>query len=120
MNLRKTFFWSSYRIWKFRKFLVSDYWKCLNLSKKRKKNQKNDMNNSCCNNPFHFLSKIADLSNQRLTRCFCSKIEPQIVTFPDIRKLFMKNPHKLPQHLSDNGLDRKHNTDTCSSGLLIV
>jgi hypothetical protein len=104
LELRKTFFWDNYRIWKKRKSLISQYWN--NPQLKNKSGRKNTSDITMCKNPFHFLKKVTDISKQRLTRCPCSKVKFKKTFFPDIRALL--DYDSVPIINVNDGLDRKH------------
>ena len=72
-NLSKVLFWGGYKIWRQRQRLMSLAWERFRNFKHKKKRKKEQ--NTACKNPFHFLTKSADLSHQRMTRCPCSLVK---------------------------------------------
>jgi hypothetical protein len=82
-DISKTLFWQGYSLWSKRKLLSSHFWKNIAPEewKPHKKEHKNAKKRSdakiasLCTNPFHFLRKYTDLSKQRPTRCFCSRVQ---------------------------------------------
>ena len=78
-DLSISIFWCGYRLWKKRKRLISlfyknsapDEWKCnIKESKSRKKRKKL----KTCRNPFHYLERFCNLSEQFRTPCACSDV----------------------------------------------
>ena len=84
-----------------------------------------DLTVSACKDLFHFLLKITDLSNRRLTNCACSRVIKPSKTLdvkqPDIRVLLQRTNtleaaenltlskrRKLNDEESNSGLDLKH------------
>ena len=109
LHLRKCLFWGGYTIWKARKRLVARYWK--SMEKAQQGNQQRD--SSSCKSPFHFWTKVADLSKQRITRCPCSRVQPKQTSLIDIR-LFLSTDSRICENIPvsnynmSDGLDRKH------------
>ena len=62
-----TLFWHGYQIWKLRRSKVNRYWK--EIARNEWKPHKEEK----CRNPFHFLSRHRNLSQQRRTPCPCSR-----------------------------------------------
>ena len=81
-NLSKVLFWGGYKIWKQRQRLVRQVWGRFRVIKQKRRKKREQI--TACKSPFHFLSKFADLSRQRVTRCPCSLVSPPKRKF-DIR-----------------------------------
>jgi len=73
-----TLFWHGYQIWKLRRSKVNRFWKEIARdewkphSAKQSRN-KHKLEEDKCRNPFHFLSRHRNLSQQRRTPCPCSR-----------------------------------------------
>ena len=113
-HLRDAFFWGGYKIWCTRKRLVRQVWKQFNKAERKRKQKKKifDQNPSACKHPFHFLTKSADLSHQRLTRCPCSRVEtkPKKSVCSDIRSF-------LVECTRNDSLDWKHGNSAAASDI---
>ena len=113
-HLRDAFFWGGYKIWCTRKRLVRQVWKQFNKAERKRKQKKKifDQNPSACKHPFHFLTKSADLSHQRLTRCPCSRVEtkPTKSVCSDIRSF-------LVECTRNDSLDWKHGNSAAASDI---
>ena len=80
-DFRRSLFFSGYRVWKRRKVLVAsfwnttapDEWKKQDLKRAPKRRKKKY--DTRCNNPFHYLKKHSNFSQQKETRCPCSVAE---------------------------------------------
>jgi len=103
-DLQSICFWGGYQIWQLRKAKMKQVWESLKPPKLKQKRKKNGENVSACKNPFHFLTKFADFSHQRITRCPCSLVETKKRKSAclDIRSLL------LQQSSNDCSLDLKH------------
>ena len=97
-----TCFFHSYQIWKFRKRLMSRYWK--NIAQedwkpypvKRKKETPITQERKKCRSPFHFLERHQNLYQHRPTPCPCSHeiiVNPPIQKALDIRDFFQIHAH---------------------------
>ena len=86
-DVSKTLFWCGYKIWKKRVQLVAQF---LAKAPQEWKNWK-DSKAPSCDRPFHFCSRMSNLSMQRQTACHCSlihDIKTTEVTMSDIRQFF--------------------------------
>jgi hypothetical protein len=73
-----TLFWHGYQIWKLRRSKVNRYWKEIARNEWKPHSAKQSRNKykleeEKCRNPFHFLSRHRNLSQQRRTPCPCSR-----------------------------------------------
>src|SRR5262249_7574642 len=116
LDLSHTLFFAGFHVWSKRQALAAHYWKSAapenrntKLSgKKRKTDRDRDekIAQSNCKNPFHYLKRISNLSQQRPNRCPCSQVEYIVVShrYQNIRNFFVK----FPQFYADdsNGTSR--------------
>jgi hypothetical protein len=77
-DVNKTLFWKGYQVWKKRKISVSNLWKNIlpeewNKSSNTKARQK-AIQESMCQDPFHFYQKLFAYSSNKITKCSCSKV----------------------------------------------
>jgi len=85
-DVSKTLFWSGYKIWKKRVQLVAQF-----LSNAQEWKNWKDSKAPSCDRPFHFFSRVSNLSMQRQTACHCSlihDIKTTEVIMSDIRQFF--------------------------------
>jgi len=79
LDLSHTLFLAGFRVWKKRQQLANIFWnavkqrqlKAMPKRKKRKRKQFVEIDESKCQNPFHYLQRHSNLSNQRPTKCPC-------------------------------------------------
>jgi hypothetical protein len=90
-DLSKTLFWYGYKIWKKRVQLVAQF---LSNAPQEWKHWKDNKEPSC-DRPFHFYSRVGNLSMQKQTICHCSQIHvnhaTEIDSAPDIRHFFQQS-----------------------------
>ncbi len=91
LDLSRTLFFAGFRIWDKRQKLASRFWKDIapenrkiihTNNKGRKKKQDNNAP-SKCRNPFHLIPRYRNLSNQRETKCPCSKAPKETKEMPN-------------------------------------
>ena len=87
LDLSHTLFFAGFRVWKRRQQLANIFWNevikrkltGMPKRKKRKRKQLAEMDESKCQNPFHYLHRHSNLSNQRPTKCPCrNRVEEKI------------------------------------------
>ena len=110
--------------------MLSEYWEHAPENLKRAESKRKGVrkkssqiqDDTKCKNPFHYLTKIANLSNQKLTKCHCShvKARPKLSKTTDIRSCFQKiskshtvNPKRKREETTamsknQDSLDTKH------------
>src|ERR1700729_3728987 len=107
LDISKHLFWQGYNLWTVRKNLTKEFWKNIapdDWKKHKEKNRKTQTKNlrkrknkeivSQCIDPFHFLMKCDNLSNEKPTNCACSAFHrPQKRTMSyDIRNFLFSFP----------------------------
>ena len=87
LDLSHTLFFAGFRVWKRRQQLANIFWNEVTKRKltgmpkrkKRKRKQLAEVDESKCQNPFHYLHRHSNLSNQRPTKCPCrNRVEEKI------------------------------------------
>ena len=136
-DISKELFWQGYNIWQARKKKMEEFWKNIapdnwKLHNKEIKNRKklNEIKLSqTCRNPFHFLLKNKNLSGQKPTVCFCSRIQsaPPVIKIKNISSFFRNHIEdkksniimlqfgRKPSHITRDALIRgEHNRGKCA------
>ena len=111
-DISRTLFFAGFRVWSRRQFLAKQYWKSAapenrQLNSKKKRGRVHQIEEkvaqSKCKNPFHFLKRHANLSQQRPNRCPCSHVD--YIALPsrsrNIRDFILKFPSPI-LHNSEN------------------
>jgi len=106
-DISKELFWHGYKIWLTRNRRVKDFWKDVAPDNwkphwkeiKNSKKQHEAKIAEQCTSPFHFLRRNKDLSKQRPTMCYCSRIEKQnTYKYKDISTFFTHGNHNFVSH----------------------
>ena len=125
-DISKTLFWQGYSLWNKRKHLSSYFWKNIAPEewKPHQKEHKNAKKRSdakiasLCTNPFHFLRKYTDLSKQRPTRCFCSRVHTStpVHRFLNLVTYFSNLNNSRPIVAREDLIRGAHDLAKCNSG----
>jgi len=91
LDLSRTLFFAGFRIWDKRQKLASRFWKdiapenrkIIHTNNKGRKRKQDNNAPSKCRNPFHLIPRYRNLSNQRETKCPCSKAPKETKEMPN-------------------------------------
>jgi len=113
IDLSHTLFFAGFHVWSRRQTLAAQYWKSAapenrktKLSGSKRKTVRyrdGKIAQSNCKNPFHYLKRNSNLSQQRPNRCPCSHVEFIAIShrFQNIRNFLVKFPQIYTEDSND-------------------